>query len=51
MDLANFARGQVLFREGGPADSVFRLLSGAVDLRRELDGAPSFSAWLVQGGP
>jgi CRP/FNR family cyclic AMP-dependent transcriptional regulator len=38
MDLAYFTEGQILFREGDPADSVFRLLSGAVDILRELDG-------------
>ena len=38
MTRAHFAEGQVLFREGDPADSVFRLLSGAVDILRELDG-------------
>ena len=31
MTCTHFAEGQVLFREGDPADSVFRLLSGAVD--------------------
>ena len=40
MTRAHFAEGQVLFREGDPADSVFRLLSGAVDILRELDGDP-----------
>ena len=40
MELAYFTEGQVLFREGDPADSVFRLLSGAVDIIRELDGDP-----------
>jgi CRP/FNR family cyclic AMP-dependent transcriptional regulator len=40
MTSANFAEGQVLFREGDPADRVFRLLSGAVEIVRELDGAP-----------
>jgi len=40
MNRAHFAEGQVLFREGDPADSVFRLLSGAVDILRELDGDP-----------
>ena len=40
MSRAHFAEGQVLFREGDPADSVFRLLSGAVDILRELDGDP-----------
>jgi CRP/FNR family transcriptional regulator, cyclic AMP receptor protein len=38
MSRTHFAEGQVLFREGDPADSVFRLLSGAVDILRELDG-------------
>ena len=32
----HFAEGQVLFRERDPADCVFRLLSGAVDILREL---------------
>ena len=36
----HFAEGQVLFREGDRADGVFRLLSGAVDILRELDGDP-----------
>jgi len=40
MTRAHFAEGQVLFREGDPADSVFRLLSGTVDILRELDGDP-----------
>ena len=40
MTRTHFAEGQVLFREGDPADSVFRLLSGAVDILRELDGEP-----------
>ena len=40
MNRAHFAKGQVLFREGDPADSVFRLLSGAIDILRELDGDP-----------
>src|SRR5262249_51227265 len=30
----------ILFREEDPADSVFRLLSGRVDVLRELDGYP-----------
>ena len=38
MTRARFAEGQILFREGDPADSVFRLLSGTVDILRELDG-------------
>ena len=40
MTRTHFAEGQILFREGDPADSVFRLLSGAVDILRELDGDP-----------
>ena len=40
MTCTHFAKEQVLVREGDPADSVFRLLSGAVDILRELDGDP-----------
>jgi CRP/FNR family transcriptional regulator, cyclic AMP receptor protein len=40
MNRAHYAEGQVLFREGDPADSVFHLLSGAVDILRDLDGDP-----------
>ena len=40
MNHAHYVEGQVLFREGDPADSVFRLLSGAVDILRDLDGDP-----------
>ena len=40
MTRAHFAEGHILFREGDPADSVCRLLSGAVDILRELDGEP-----------
>ena len=40
MNCARFAEGQDLFKEGDPADSVFRLLSGAVDILRDLDGDP-----------
>ena len=40
MTCTHFAKEQVLFREGEPADSVFRLLSGSVDIFRELDGDP-----------
>ena len=36
----HFAEGQILFREGDAADGVFRLLSGYVDVLRELDGDP-----------
>ena len=40
MTRRHFAEGQVLFREGDPADGVFRLLGGTVDIIRELDGEP-----------
>ena len=40
MTRRQFAEGQFLFREGDSADGVFRLLSGAVDIIRELDGDP-----------
>src|SRR5262249_39890724 len=40
MTCRRFAEGQVLFRERDPADCVFRLLSGAVDILREPDGDP-----------
>jgi hypothetical protein len=40
MNRAQFAEGQVLFREGDTADSVFRLLRGAVEILRDLDGDP-----------
>jgi len=40
MTRTHFADGQILFREGDPADSVFRLLSGTVEVLRELDGYP-----------
>ena len=40
MTCTHLAAGQVLFREGDPADSVFRLVSGSVDILRELDGDP-----------
>src|SRR5215831_17233588 len=40
MTRTHFAEGQILFREGGPPDCVYRLLSGAVDILRELDGDP-----------
>jgi len=36
----HFAEGQILFREGDLSDGVFRLLSGIVDVVRELDGNP-----------
>jgi CRP/FNR family transcriptional regulator, cyclic AMP receptor protein len=40
MTRTHFAEGQGLFREGDSPDSVFRLLSGSVDILRELDGDP-----------
>ena len=40
MTRTHFAEGQILFREGDPADCVLRLLSGAVNILRELDGDP-----------
>src|SRR5262249_10730022 len=40
MTCTHFAKEQVLFREGDPADSVFHLLSGSVDILRELDSDP-----------
>jgi CRP/FNR family transcriptional regulator, cyclic AMP receptor protein len=40
MTRTHFAEGQVLFREGDPSDCVFRVLSGAVDVLREIDGEP-----------
>ena len=40
MTRTHFTKGRVLFREGDSPDSVFRLLSGSVDILRELDGDP-----------
>src|SRR6516225_5982962 len=40
MTCTHFAEGKVLFKEGDTPDCVFRLLSGAVDILRELDGEP-----------
>ena len=40
MTRTHFAQGKVLFREGDTPDCVFHLLSGAVDILRELDGEP-----------
>ena len=40
MICTHFAEGKVLFRERDTPDCVFRLLSGAVDILRELDGEP-----------
>jgi CRP/FNR family cyclic AMP-dependent transcriptional regulator len=38
MTRMHFAEGRILFREGDSPDRVFRLLSGTVDILRELDG-------------
>jgi len=40
MTCTHLAAGQVLFREGDTADTVFRVVSGSVDILRELDGDP-----------
>ena len=40
MTRKHFAEGQILFREGDPSDGVFRLISGTVEVVRELDGEP-----------
>jgi hypothetical protein len=40
MTRMHFAKGQLLFREGDPSDGVFLLLSGVVDVVRELDRDP-----------
>ena len=49
MTCTHFAEGQVLFREGDRPDCVFRVLSGAVDVLREIDGEPTSLAPLAQG--
>ena len=49
MNHAHYVEGQVLFREGDPADSVFRLLSGAVDISGTSMATLLFSARSVQG--
>src|SRR5262249_40020706 len=38
MSHIHFAEGQILFKEGDGADGVFRLLSGTIEVLRELDG-------------
>jgi CRP/FNR family transcriptional regulator, cyclic AMP receptor protein len=38
MTVTYFAKGQILFKEGDPSDGVFRLVSGSVEVVRELDG-------------
>jgi CRP/FNR family transcriptional regulator, cyclic AMP receptor protein len=40
MQHAIFAEGQILVKEGDAAGGVFRLISGTVDVIRELDGHP-----------
>jgi CRP/FNR family transcriptional regulator, cyclic AMP receptor protein len=40
MSRTHFTEGQILFKEGDPADGVFRLLSGTIDVLRELGGDP-----------
>ena len=40
MNRVHFSKGQILFNEGDVADRVFRLVSGEVDVIRELDGNP-----------
>jgi CRP/FNR family transcriptional regulator, cyclic AMP receptor protein len=45
----HLAGGQVLFKEGDPPDSVFRLLSGSVDILRELNGAPILLGTVGEG--
>jgi hypothetical protein len=49
MTCTHFAKEQVLFREGDPADSVFRLLSGSIDILRELDGDPILLGTVAAG--
>jgi CRP/FNR family transcriptional regulator, cyclic AMP receptor protein len=38
MTRKHFTEGEVLFKEGDPPDHVFRLVRGAVEIFRELDG-------------
>jgi CRP-like cAMP-binding protein len=40
MARTHFVEGQILFREGDPADSVLRLLSGAVEVTRRNSDRP-----------
>ena len=49
MGRTQFVEGQILFREGDPADSVLRLLSGTVDVLRELDGYPILGECRIEG--
>jgi hypothetical protein len=49
MTRTHFAEGQILFREGDPVDCVFRLLSGAVDIVRELNGNPILLGTVTAG--
>jgi len=48
MTRTHLAEGQVLFREGDPSDCVFRVLSGAVEVFREIDGEPILLGSLTQ---
>jgi CRP/FNR family transcriptional regulator, cyclic AMP receptor protein len=38
MTRKHFTEGEVLFKEGDPPGHVFRLVSGVVEIFRELDG-------------
>src|SRR5215472_17039396 len=49
MTCTHFPKAQVLFREGDPADSVFRLLSGSIDILRALDGDPILLGTVAAG--
>ena len=49
MTRTHFAEGQVLFREGDPPASVFRILSGAVEVLREIDGEPILLGTVCSG--
>ena len=40
MARTHFAEGEILFKEGDPADGVFRLIRGTVDVLREFDANP-----------
>src|ERR1700750_2227233 len=38
MSRKHWAEGELLFKQGDPSDYVFRLVTGAVEIFRELDG-------------
>ena len=40
MARTHFAEDEILFKEGDPADGVFRLIRGTVDVLREFDANP-----------